>query len=76
MERVRLTFDVRGENVHQIKERAESVVREFMDVASDRPLDLVSEMEINIEGTPGDERSDPPMPGYNFIGHVHVRIKS
>jgi hypothetical protein len=76
MERVRLTFDVRGENVHQIKERAESVVREFMDVGSDKPLDLVSEMEINIEGTPGSEHSDPPMPSYNFIGHVHVRIKS
>lgn len=76
MERVRLTFDVRGENVHQIKERAESVVREFMDVSGDRSLDLVSEMEINIEGTPGDEHSDPPMPSYNFIAHVHVRIKS
>lgn len=76
MQRIRLTYDVRGENAQQIKERAESVLCEFMDVAQKDALTMVSEMEINIEGTPGSENSEPPLPSYNFIGHVHVRIKS
>lgn len=76
MQRIRLTYDVRGENAQQIKERAESVLCEFMDVARKDALTMVSEMEINIEGTPGSESSEPPLPSYNFIGHVHVRIKS
>lgn len=75
MNRVRLSFDVRGEDAQQIQERAEAVVRDFIGLDRSEPLDRVSEMEIAIEGAPADGSTDAPLPSYNFIGHVHVRIK-
>lgn len=76
MDRVRLTFDVQGETARQIRDRAETVIREFTGTESDRPLDQVAEIEINVEGTSVEGQPAPPLPSYNFIGHVHARIKS
>jgi hypothetical protein len=76
VDRVRLTFDVQGETAQQIRERAENVVREFIGAEPGTPLSQVTEMEINVEGTSVEGQPAPPLPSYNFIGHVHVRIKS
>ena len=75
MDRVRLSFDVRGEDARQIRERAEAVVRDFIGLDRSEPLDRISEMEINVEGAAATGSTDAPLPSYNFIGHVHVRIK-
>lgn len=74
-QRIRLAFDVRGESASQIRERADKVVREFLAVSSDVPLDNAIDIEIDVEGTPAGEDRVPPMPSYDFVGHVHVRIR-
>jgi len=66
---------VRGEDARQIRERAEAVVRDFIGLDRSEPLDRISEMEINVEGAAATGSTDAPLPSYNFIGHVHVRIK-
>jgi hypothetical protein len=73
---MRLDFNVRGETARQIRERAAQVVREFVGAPTIESLDQVLDMEINVEGTPAGENSESPLPGYNFVAHVHVRIKS
>lgn len=76
MDRVRLTFDVQGETAQEIRERAEKVIREFTETGHDEPLDRVADIEINVEGESIAGQPVPPLPSYNFTGHVHVRIKS
>lgn len=66
---------MRGEDARQIRERAEAVVRDFIGLDRSEPLDRISEMEINVEGAAATGSTDAPLPSYNFIGHVHVRIK-
>lgn len=75
MHRAKLTFNVRGENLNEIRERADKVVREFLAVSADISLDNAVDVEIEVEGTPAGEERVPPLPSYDFLGRVHVRIR-
>lgn len=67
--RIRLNFDVQGDNLETIQRRAEQVVKEFTEGAGGALADL------EIEVQPTSTKPDAPMPDYSFTAHVFARIK-